>query len=336
MGEILAHSMNILVRLPNWLGDMVMSAGFMNHLPRIYPGATIDVIAKKGIDPLCQYFEGISHVYVYDKNTYQGLAGAGRFGRELRGARKYDIAFSLPDSFSSAWMLWHSGARQRVGYRKELRSLLLTHAYSKQGQQHRVDQYVNLLEQFRSTSLEGTRVSLVNRETRIPERILININSEADSRRLPVEKAVTIINLLRSRTDAELLLVGSPKEVPHVTAIFEQLQNRHGVQNLAGTTDLHGLIRLFSQSAVMLTTDSGPMHLANALGVHTVALEGASDERNTAPYNRQQSTLIRYGQLPCEPCVKNTCQFGQPRCLLSMNEEKIVQAVLSAMPSQKA
>jgi ADP-heptose:LPS heptosyltransferase len=91
------------------------------------------------------------------------------------------------------------------------------------------------------------------------------------------------------------------------------------------------LIALFGTAPVMLTTDSGPMHLANALGVHTVALEGASDERNTAPYNAQKRSLIRYGQLPCEPCVKNTCQFGIPTCLMKMDNEEIVQAVLTAL-----
>jgi lipopolysaccharide heptosyltransferase II len=328
------EGMQILVRLPNWLGDLVMSAGFVDQLHRLYPGAAIDVIVKKGIDELCQYFHGIRQVYVFDKSSYPGLRGAARFGRQL-AAQQYDLAYCLPDSFSSAWMLKATGSRQRVGFRKELRSFLLTHAYNKPGGLHRVDQYVHLLEKHSGQPLTGTRVQLRQAGSRLANTVVVNVNSEADSRRLPVEKAISVLNALRAATDARLLLVGSPKELPHVTAVYDGLANKTGVENLAGTTNLHGLIGLFSQAPVMLTTDSGPMHLANALGVHTVALEGASDERNTAPYNKDRSTLIRYGQLPCEPCVKNTCRYGTPKCLLSMDNAGIVAAVLAALQATK-
>lgn len=322
--------MKILVRLPNWLGDLVMSVGFVQQLRHIYPHARIDVIIKKGIHQLCEYIPGIDGILVFDKTEFPGLKGAGKYGARLR-SETYDLAFSLPESFSSAYMLWQTRAKVRVGFRKELRSFLLTHHYAKPDKMHRVDQYVALLEKFRNTSLTNTRVILQRTGERFPNKIVINVNSEADSRRLPVNKAVEIINLLRTQTDAQLLLVGSPKEVPHVTAVYEALTNKTDVINLAGTTDLVKLIQLFGESKVMLTTDSGPMHLANALGVHTVALEGASDEKNTAPYNKDRSTLIRYGKLDCEPCVKNTCKFGLPECLLRMDNHTIVSAVLEAL-----
>jgi heptosyltransferase II len=322
--------MKILVRLPNWLGDLVMSVGFVQQLRSCYPDARIDVIVKKGIHQLCDFIPGINGVLVFDKAEFPGLKGAGAFGISL-SHEKYDLAFSLPDSFSSAFMLWRTGAKTRVGYKKELRSFLLTHSYHKPKNKHRVDQYVSLLEQFKGASLSNTGVNLQQSGQRIDNRIVINVNSEADSRRLPVNKAIAVINLLRKQTDAEFLLVGSPKERPHVSAVYDALDNKTNVHNLAGTTDLVQLIQLFSQSKVMLTTDSGPMHLANALGVHTVALEGASDEKNTAPYNSERSTLIRYGKLDCEPCVKNTCKFGQPECLLRMDDQTIVNAVLSAL-----
>ncbi len=327
--------MKILVRLPNWLGDLVMSAGFLEHLTKVYTGAQVDVIAKKGIHQLTAYFNGINDVYVFDKQEYPGLKGAAKFGIQIRQKHQYDIAFCLPESFSSAMMLWQTKAKQRVGFGKELRSFMLTHSYSKPKGMHRVEEYIYLLEKYSRIACSTPKVHLKNTFTQHPNRILINVNSEADSRRLPVQKAISIIDKIRSNTDADLILVGSPKEVPHVTAVFEGLADKHGISNLAGKTNMDELIVLFSQSKVMLTTDSGPMHLANALGVHTVALEGASDEKNTAPYNKERSSLIRYGKLPCEPCVKNTCRFGQPECLLRMDESVIVKAVLNALKQLK-
>jgi ADP-heptose:LPS heptosyltransferase len=148
---------------------------------------------------------------------------------------------------------------------------------------------------------------------------------------LPVEKAAEVLNELGEACDAPILLIGAPKELPHVSAALALVRQPQRFENLAGKTSMVELVDLFSSTPVMLTTDSGPMHLANSLGVHTVALEGASDERNTAPFNAEKSTLLRFGQLPCEPCVRNTCQFGIPKCLIGIDNQRIVTAVISAL-----
>ena len=77
----------------------------------------------------------------------------------------------------------------------------------------------------------------------------------------------------------------------------------------------------------MLSTDSGPAHLANALGRPLVVLFGAGSEQETAPYDKNVRTVLRLAQLPCEPCVRNTCQFGMPKCLQLLSEATITAAV---------
>ena len=72
--------MKILVRLPNWLGDLVMSAAFMECLRQTYPTAQVDVIVKRGLEEIASRFSGISYVYVFDKKLHPGLRGAMRFG----------------------------------------------------------------------------------------------------------------------------------------------------------------------------------------------------------------------------------------------------------------
>ena len=82
----------------------------------------------------------------------------------------------------------------------------------------------------------------------------------------------------------------------------------------------------------MITTDSGPAHVANALGTPTIVLFGAGNENNTAPYNKNNSTIIRFGQLPCEPCVNNVCKvYGTPECLLRLDDNFIVQQAIHAL-----
>jgi ADP-heptose:LPS heptosyltransferase len=136
--------MKILVRLPNWLGDMVMSVAFINELYRQYPQAEISVIAKRGIHELLPFFPPIKHSFVFDKAEYKGMKGLVEFGKTIKATEKYDLFFCLPDSFSSALMGYATGAKKRVGFKKELRSFLLTDTYPKPKRLHRVEEYLSL------------------------------------------------------------------------------------------------------------------------------------------------------------------------------------------------
>ena len=74
--------MNILIRLPNWMGDMVMSSAFVRAVRELYPGSTIDLIAKKGIDVLLDFFPEHDQRYIFSKEEFPGINGAWKFGRQ--------------------------------------------------------------------------------------------------------------------------------------------------------------------------------------------------------------------------------------------------------------
>jgi ADP-heptose:LPS heptosyltransferase len=142
-----------------------------------------------------------------------------------------------------------------------------------------------------------------------------------------------MISAVRKRIDHDIILMGSNKEAAFVEEVFKGLPDKKNITNMAGKTSLSSLVQLLGSSSAMLTTDSGPAHVANALGVHTVVLFGAGNENNTAPYNANKRTIIRLGQLSCEPCVSNVCKvYGIPECLLRLDEELIVASVSAALP----
>jgi lipopolysaccharide heptosyltransferase II len=323
---------NIIIRLPNWLGDLVMSTAFVKAVQQQYPLACIDLITKKGIDFLLDYFPAHGERFVFDKSVYKGVSGAWSYGRLLRKQKRYDLFFSLPDSMSSAIMAKASGAKKIVGFKKELRNVLLTHAYTKRSQLHRVEEYVNLLEQFTRSTIPVPAVELVQPVGERNDTIIVNINSEAVSRRLPVSKAISIINAVRKAVPREIVLVGSPKEKVFVDTVYNSLEDKTGIQNIAGQTNLPQLIQLFGSCSVVLTTDSGPAHVSNALLTHTIVLFGAGNENNTAPYNKDKRTIIRLGKLSCEPCLSNTCKrFGVPECLLQLDENLVAQTIVQLL-----
>lgn len=326
---------NILIRLPNWLGDMVMATAFVQAVAQQYPRATIDVIAKKGLEFLLDYFPPIGTRYIFSKADYKGIRGAWRFGKTIAKNKQYDIIFCLPNSFSSAVMAKATGAKQVVGYRQELRQWLLTRHYPQPKGLHRAETYVQLLRLFSGYIGAIPPVSLQLSDVQKQPCLVININSEAASRRLPVDKAISIINAVRNATSCPIVLIGSPAEKPFVDSVFNGLATVDNIANMAGQTSLSQLLQLLAGCTVMLSTDSGPAHVANALGVHTVVLFGAGNEKSTAPYN-DNKTIVRLGQLPCEPCVSNTCKkFDTPHCLTLLPEIAIVIAVVGALAKNK-
>lgn len=332
--------MNILVRLPNWLGDVVMSTAFIQELQAIQPQATIDVIIKKELAGLTQYFPAISHTYAFSKAEYPGIRGTYRFGREIAAAKKYDLFFSLPDSLSSAVIGYAANAQKRIGYQKELRSLFLTHAYKKPKNLHRVDEYVYLLEQFLGIDIKNVRVRLEPKSafeskpsTTSAKSIVVNFNSEAQSRRVPLEKAISIVSQVRPVFQGDIIFIGSGKEKAFVDQIIEGLATKEGIVNLAGQTSLVQLVEVIHSADLMISSDSGPAHLANSVGTKLLVLFGAGNENNTGPYNKPGAHVMRLPGLPCAPCVSNTCKFGVPKCLTGLDNTILVNTALQLLES---
>lgn len=321
--------MNILIRLPNWLGDMVMSIYFVREVQQQYPEASVSVICKKGLDGLLQYFPPTKYRFIFSKEEYKGIRGLYRFGKKIRSTEQFDIFFCMPDSFSSAFMGWAAGAKQRVGYKNEGRNFLLTHSYVRDMQHHRVVQYLQLLEHFTGNKAGYTPSLQLNDMANEKNGIIVNIHSEASSRRIPKEKAIALIDLLCSKTNDQVILIGGPKELAYTNEIIDGLQYKNEIINLAGKTSLPQLVDLFSRSKALLSSDSGPAHLANATGLPVLVLFGAGNENETGPFYNAPSQTIRLGKLSCEPCRRNECKFKiPPPCLTDLQNGIVVDAVL--------
>ncbi len=321
--------MKILVRLPNWLGDVVMSTAFVNGVRQVYPDAQLDVIIKKELSSITSLIPGIHLVHPFAKQEHNGLSGVYRFGKKLR-AEKYDLFFCLPDSLSSAVMAWATGAKKRIGFGKEGRFFLLTNSYKKPANLHRVDEYVSLLEQFTGKKITERVVRLeVKEQMQKTDLVVLNFNSEAVSRRMPLDSGKHLINTLtHTFKNIKFALVGSPKEKEYIDELLAGEGNADRFENYAGKTSLDSLCVLMASAKAVLTTDSGPAHLANSLGVPTIVLFGAGNEHNTAPYNKQHLNIIRAGKLECEPCVRNTCKlYGIPKCMQLIDEMEITNAL---------
>lgn len=325
--------MKILVRLPSLLGDTIMTFPFLDLLHEQYPDAVIDVIVQKPLIDLCKAKPYIKTAYPFSKKEFRGLAGLYRFGRMIMKQRKYDIYFSLKTSFSSALLGYFTRSTVRVGYKKEMRSFLLTHSYRLPSGLHFTEQFVHLLSLFKNQKFEVLPVVLpVGEVSHLPlpegKNMVFNVNSAVQSRRLPQAKAVSLIEDFSRRYDFNIILVGSPGEAAFVKKIKDSVSDKSGIFDYTGKTTLEALAWLMKKADIVVSADSGIAHMANAVGTPLVVIWGGCGiEGDTRPYNRK-NTIILKEDLPCAPCWPNkTCKFGDPLCILNTENARVMKAI---------
>lgn len=190
---------------------------------------------------------------------------------------------------------------------------------------HRSEVYRNLLYQFLKKEMPAVQPSITSVNDASRAGLVVNINSEAISRRWPVEKAVSVLRDVYAALPMSVTLVGSPADKPQVDAVAALLPPDMPVTNLAGKTSLPELAEVIGKARWMLSADSGPAHLAALTDTPVLVTFGAGDEHETGPAFFQRHAVVRLGKLPCEPCRSNTCKLAKlPPCLLQLENERII------------
>jgi len=313
---------HIVVRAPNWLGDVAMSLPFIHELACSNPHSQLHIILKKEHELLLRLLP--SHVswkaWHFDKKHYGNPFKLQQYCKKMRRDLEGPVSqyYCLPPSFSAALMGWFLGAEQRVGYQSQGRSFLFTKARPRPQKVHRSQEYWGLLDHPPSQNINLPSWSLSHIpeiETPFKSYLVINPNSQASSRRLPLEKWAAIASMFKGQSFA---IVGSPAEFERVEALKEILEARvpqNKYINMAGKTSVWGLVSLLKQSHGLISNDSGPAHLAHFIGVPTIVFFGAGDPHSTGPFYARGRAMIISKETSCAPCLKNKCPLGTLACL---------------------
>ncbi len=326
----------ILIRLPNWLGDVVMSAGFCSRLREAFGQAQVHAIVRRELADIVRMIPSVDVIHPFGRSDSGSVVALRRFGRHIAAAGPFDTFFCLPPSFSSACMGFFCGARQRIGFRGQWRSWAFTRAYDRPRGLHRAQEYVYLLHDSLPTqdrtldivlSLDGEhgREPPLHADTHCV--IGLNINSEAVSRRMSPSKGASIVDALVEAFDAAVVLIGAPQQAHSTAALAALVRHRDRCHDMAGRTDLTQLAHMLAKLDALVSVDSGPAHLGNAVGTPTVVLFGAGNESKTAPCNPAGLRVMRNEQLACLRCGRNICDTGDVACLEDIHPERVVEAV---------
>jgi len=342
-------SRNILIRTPNHLGDCVMALPMINETREAYPDSTITVLAPEHLADLFEGNPGVDKVLRIPTEHVHGLISVMKI-KDMIAPHRFDIGYILPPSFGAAAGFKLGGVKERVGYIADGRRLLLTRPLplpTPLNSSHRSETYFNLLRRGASVDLEFVHPKLfvneqdVDRAVAILERFdvaesdryaVVAYQAVAASRRWGQQNYTEAIKLIVARFGLKVVLTGSSDEA----AVGDQIAAAAGtreVVNLAGKTKLRETAGLVSRARFFLGNDSGPAHLAAAVGAPLVVLSGADDPNETSPITPRKRLVYRE-QLDCISCVKNVCPLkgeAQMQCMKQIGVDEVLQVISSLL-----
>jgi len=342
----------ILVRATNWVGDAVMSIPALQALREKFPSAEIAILARPWVGGLYGREPFCNELIPYEApRNWRGLREKWQIAQDLR-KRHFDCAILLQNSFESAALVKAAGVPVRVGYDRDARGWLLTHPIPvpTQGEipKHQRFYYLELLKRARLLETYGTSepirlagASAAAQAGRDRFRIsslagpVIGVAPGAaygGAKRWLPERFGEVAARLAEERGASIAIFGSKEEWPICDIVHQYLRRgaRQSV-NFAGATTISELIESVAACELLLTNDSGPMHIASALGVRTVAIFGATDDEATGPTG-EWSRVVRE-PVECSPCLLRECPIDH-RCMLRVGVERVRQESAELLASR--
>lgn len=328
----------ILVVAPSWIGDTVLAQPLFKLLHARHPGLALDVLAPRWTFPLLARMPEVRRAI--ESPFSHGdlkLGERRRLGREL-SREGYDQAIVLPNTFKSALTPFFAGIRSRTGYIGELRHWLLSDARVLDAERlPQIAQRYAALGLPRGEQLKsplpalGLRVDEAARRAVLdrlgldrgrPAAALCPGAEYGPAKRWPARHFAELAQGITARGCA-VWLIGSQGD-RQAGAEIEQAAG--GVcRNLCGETTLTEAIDLLASTSLVVSNDSGLMHVAAALGRPLIALYGSSSPAFTPPLS--SSAQILRLELPCSPCFQRVCPLGHFNCLMQLTPDRVLAAV---------
>jgi heptosyltransferase-2 len=335
----------ILIRGTNWVGDAVISIPAMREIRHIFPEARISLLVRPWVRDIYAAVDFVDEILDYDKNgIHRGIPGRRRLIAELR-ERRFDLALLLQNAFEAAFLAWSAGIPHRIGYARDGRSLFLTAACKIDPSLHKVHQayyYLSLLSEMgwlpprpweRHDCRLSIQVAVRDEDSASAGELLrsagilqgdtiVGVNPGAyygPAKRWFPDRYAAVLDSLAKRFCARVVIFGSPDDLRVAEEVAAGMN--HAPVILAGRTTLGQLMGLIQHCRLLITNDSGPMHLAAALNVPQLAIFGSTSEIATGPLS-SKAVVIKH-PVACNPCFLRECPTDF-RCMKCISVERVV------------
>ena len=343
MGRDIVKS--ILVRGPNWLGDAVMCEPALRGLRGLFPDAQVTLLVKPAVADLFVGHPAVTRLLTYDiKGRHAGLSGKWALAKQLR-RQGFHLAVLFQNAFEAAFLTFLARVPRRYGYATDGRSLLLSDPVAVPDPRmliHQVRYYWDLLKPLGLTGdppvpelvvLPEEEQAMVGRCAQsglTPTDIVVGINpgsTYGDAKRwLPERFAEVTERLCRTihkspGQQVSVVIFGAKGEEHLGQEIAARLSSRSLV--LSGATTIRELMAAVKRCSLLLTNDTGPMHIASAFKVPVVAVFGPTDWRTTSPFGGAHA-IVRE-PVDCAPCLLRECPIDH-RCMTRVTVDQVYEA----------
>ncbi len=359
---------NLIVRGVNWIGDGVLTMPALKALRKAMPEAKISLLVKPWVSPLFEKDPNIDEIIIYG-DEYKGILGKIKLSRTLN-KKRFCSAILFQNAFDAAMITFLAGIKERAGYSRDGRGFLLTIPIpipipipKNNIKVHQINYYLNLLEQIGINAKYSDPYIYLTLDERLYarnilqdiKRPVLGINPGAtygSAKRWFPERFAEVANWFIKDTNGSVVIFGGKNEVD-IAQEIEFFINRQesnppvfpllkvgegGLLNLAGKTSLRELISLISECDVFVTNDSGPLHIAYAVGTPSVAIFGSTDPKLTGPPPKSEgnNNVAITPDLSCSPCFKRTCKNNDMRCMYAITSDDVYLGIKKILPQRPA
>ncbi|WP_373036184.1 lipopolysaccharide heptosyltransferase II [Sulfurimonas sp.] len=320
-------SRKILIILPNWLGDAVMTTPAIELLASHYKdakftfvGSYVSIEALKH-HPLCE-----RAVVDETKKAPNRILATYKLARELG---RFNLAVNFRNQLHASILLRFTKTVVCISRQSWHSMFLLSHTPKISTSQHLVKQYCQLA----MSDAEHWNGNIPNLALYIKpvkfDRPTLAINAGAtygSAKRWYPERFAEVAKEFSNKFD--IMIFGGPNEVEMASEIESNLKDYSvlNYRNLAGKTNIEELCANIAGCSLFITNDSGPMHVAAAYQVPTIAIFGPTKYKETSQWMNEKSTIIRH-EMNCSPCMKRECPLGHHNCMKSITANEVIEAV---------
>jgi len=317
----------ILVILPNWLGDALMATPAIELLSKYYPHARFTFVGSYvSVEALKHHPKCERAVVDETKKASNRYLATYKLAKELG---EFNFAISFRNQLHSSLLLRLTGTVVCIAKRSWHSIFLLSHTPKISENQHLSIQYAKLAmsdtDAFNG-KIGGLKLYI---EPKYFEKPTLGINAGAtygSAKRWYPERFAAVAKEFSGKFD--IIIFGGPSEVAMANEIEESLKAWHvqNYVNLAGKTNIQELCSNIGGCSLFITNDSGPMHVAAAYKVPTVAIFGPTKYKETSQWENEKSKIVRH-EMDCSPCMKRECPLGHHECMTTITASEVIEAV---------
>ncbi|MBN1475016.1 MAG: glycosyltransferase family 9 protein [Syntrophaceae bacterium] len=344
--------MNILIVKLSAIGDVIHTLPSLAALRRLYPQAHITWVVEEAAADLILNHPQLDEVLVSRRKAWIRDIKSGQFRKAWREIvqfikdlrkRPYDLVIDFHGLLKSSIIVFLSGGKRKLGYDslQELSGLFLAEKIPEDMNKHAVDRYLDFplylgakkeRAEFilpHSVDVEN-KVKLLLKSCGLEENNYIAINPIAywETKLWDNEKFAILADLIQGKLKKKVVFTGSErKSIEEITS-----KMKSGGINLGGRTSLMELAYIFKQAIMLITTDSGPMHLACAVGTPVIALFGPTDPKRTGPYG--EGHVVIRDNLSCSPCFLKKCKTTN--CMKNITPKQVYAVVVSKIKEKQS